>query len=130
MSTTTMSQTTQVYQLFIKASPEQIWEAITKPEFTERYFYGSVIDSTFEPGSPYRGWAGDRSRQHVDGEVLEADRPRLLEHAQVLHHAEARHRKPLLERRERLAVLGEQLVEQAPARRVGESLEPRVHGRG
>ncbi len=40
---TTMTQTqVQVYQLFIKATPEQIWEAITKPEFTAKYFYGSL----------------------------------------------------------------------------------------
>jgi uncharacterized protein YndB with AHSA1/START domain len=37
--TTTTAQTTQVYQVFIKATPEAIWDAITKPEFTERYFY-------------------------------------------------------------------------------------------
>jgi uncharacterized protein YndB with AHSA1/START domain len=29
--------TTQVYNVFIKATPEQIWEAITEPEFTEKY---------------------------------------------------------------------------------------------
>jgi uncharacterized protein YndB with AHSA1/START domain len=28
------AQTTQVYQVFIKASPEQIWDAITKPRET------------------------------------------------------------------------------------------------
>ena len=36
--------TTQVYQLFIRATPEQIWEAITKPEFTAQYFHGARID--------------------------------------------------------------------------------------
>ena len=50
---TTMTQTNvQVYQVFIKATPEQIWEAITKPEFTAKYFHGSLVDSTFEPGAP------------------------------------------------------------------------------
>ena len=43
MSTVT-TQTTQVYQVFILASPEQIWEAITKPEFTQRYFHGVRIE--------------------------------------------------------------------------------------
>ena len=50
--TTMTEQTTQVYSVFIRATPDQVWDAITKPEFTARYFYGSVIDSTFEPGSP------------------------------------------------------------------------------
>jgi uncharacterized protein YndB with AHSA1/START domain len=43
MKTDTEMQTTQVYHIVIKATPEAIWEAITKPEFTERYFYGSLI---------------------------------------------------------------------------------------
>ncbi len=50
--TTMTEQTTQVYSVFIRATPEQVWDAITKPEFTTRYFYGSRIDSTFEPGAP------------------------------------------------------------------------------
>ena len=73
-------QATQIYTVFIRATPEQVWDAITKPEFTSRYFYGSVIDSTWEPGSPYDGWSADRSQQYVDGEVLEADPPRRLQH--------------------------------------------------
>ena len=44
MSTTTIAQTTQLYQVFILATPEQIWDAITKPEFTERYFHGVRIE--------------------------------------------------------------------------------------
>src|SRR4051794_26994223 len=52
---------------------------------------------------------------------------RLLEHLQVLHHAEARHRQPALERGERLAVLLEQEVEQRPPRRVRQRLEHLVH---
>ena len=41
---TTMTQTNlalQVYQVFIKATPEQIWDAITKSEFTTRYSTGA-----------------------------------------------------------------------------------------
>ena len=78
---TTMTETTtQVYQVFIKATPERIWDAITKPEFTTQYFYGSVIDSTLEPGTPWLGWSSDRTQQYVDGEVLESDPPRRLSH--------------------------------------------------
>ena len=62
---TTMTQTNlalQVYQVFIKATPEQIWDAITKSEFTTRYFYGSELESSFEPGAPYGQWAPERER--------------------------------------------------------------------
>ena len=78
MTTVTEIQMTQVYQVFIKATPEQIWEAITNPDFTQQYFYGSRIKSSFEVGSPYGGWSGDESEQLVDGEVLEADPPNRL----------------------------------------------------
>jgi uncharacterized protein YndB with AHSA1/START domain len=43
--TTLTAQTTQVYTLFIKATPEQIWDAITKPEFTAKYFHGASIEN-------------------------------------------------------------------------------------
>jgi uncharacterized protein YndB with AHSA1/START domain len=78
---TTMTETTtQVYQVFIRATPKQIWEAITNPEFTMKYFHGSYVDSTFEPGTPYGGYSSDRSQKWVDGEVLESEPPRRLQH--------------------------------------------------
>jgi uncharacterized protein YndB with AHSA1/START domain len=77
---TTTAQAGQVYQLVIKATPDRVWEAITSPEFTTKYFYGSYIDSTFELGAPYNGYSADRSQHWVDGEVLEADPPRRLQH--------------------------------------------------
>ena len=43
---TEVETATQVYQVFIKATPEQIWDAITKPEFTTRYFHGAYVDNT------------------------------------------------------------------------------------
>jgi uncharacterized protein YndB with AHSA1/START domain len=46
--TTITERTTQVYQVFIKATPEATWDAITKPEFTERYFYGARIANSAE----------------------------------------------------------------------------------
>ncbi len=78
--TTMTATTTQIYQVFIKASTEQIWDAITKPEFTSRYFHGSLVDSSFEPGTPYRGWSPDRTQLWVEGEVVESDPPRRLRH--------------------------------------------------
>jgi hypothetical protein len=56
--TTMTAQTTQVYSVFIRATPEQVWDAITKPEFTMRYFYGSELESTFEQGASYEEFRG------------------------------------------------------------------------
>ena len=36
--------TTQVYRVYIKATPEAIWDAITKPEWSERYGYGGRVE--------------------------------------------------------------------------------------
>jgi uncharacterized protein YndB with AHSA1/START domain len=47
MGTTTPGELgTQVFRLEIRATPEQIWQAITRPEFTARYFHGSRITVT------------------------------------------------------------------------------------
>jgi uncharacterized protein YndB with AHSA1/START domain len=76
--TTMTEQATQVYAVFIRATPEQVWDAITKPEFTTKYFHGTKIESTFEPGAPYLSVAGDETV--VDGEIIESDPPRMLQH--------------------------------------------------
>jgi len=81
---TTMIETNlaiQVYQVFIKATPEQIWDAITKPEFIAKYFHGAHVDSTFEPGASYKSWSPDRSQLWVDAEIYESEPPRKLSHS-------------------------------------------------
>lgn len=87
--TTMTQQTTQVYTVYIKATPERVWNAITKPEFTTKYFYGSAVETTLEVGTPWHGWTADREQLLVDGEVLESDPPRLLRHTwRALYDAE------------------------------------------
>jgi uncharacterized protein YndB with AHSA1/START domain len=81
---TTMTETnlaTQVYQVYIRATPDQIWDAITKPEFIAKYFHGAQVDSTFEPGASYKSFSPDRSKLWVDAEILESDPPRRLQHS-------------------------------------------------
>ena len=79
----------QIYQLYIKATPEQIWDAITKPEFTARYFHGTRVDTTGEVGTPIRHFAPDGKEMWGDDAVLESDRPRRFVHTwQSLYNAE------------------------------------------
>jgi len=74
---TTMTATaTQVYSVFIKATPEQIWEAITNPEFTEKYFYASRV----ELANGRRRAFGPKGELWGDEAILEEDPPRLLVH--------------------------------------------------
>jgi uncharacterized protein YndB with AHSA1/START domain len=70
--------TTQVYRVYIKAAPEAIWDAITKPEWTERFGYGGRAEYDLRPGGAYRGLSSESIRAlgapdvAVDGEVIES----------------------------------------------------------
>jgi uncharacterized protein YndB with AHSA1/START domain len=75
------AQTTQVYSVFVRATPEQIWDAITKPEFTVRYFHGVRVE--VRDGRRFSVIEGGPS---WDEEVLEADPPRRLVHRWVSHY--------------------------------------------
>jgi uncharacterized protein YndB with AHSA1/START domain len=79
--TTMTAQTTQVYQVFIRATPEQIWEAITQPEFTEQYFHGVRIE--VRDGRRYSRTSNGTS---WDEAVVEADPPRRLVHDWVSYY--------------------------------------------
>ena len=79
--TTMTAQATQVYQVFIKATPEAIWDAITKPEFTSRYFHGVTIETTPEERRSYQ----DSELKNV-GEVVEFDPPRKLVHSWISYY--------------------------------------------
>jgi uncharacterized protein YndB with AHSA1/START domain len=76
MTTVTEIHTTQVYQVFIKATPEQIWQAITDPEFTSKYFYASRV--SLENGR--RKAFGPAGELWGDEAILEEDPPRKLVH--------------------------------------------------
>jgi uncharacterized protein YndB with AHSA1/START domain len=76
MSTITEAPATQIYQVFIRATPEQIWQAITTPEFTARYFHGAritVANGRAVSHGPDGSLWGDEA-------VIEADPPRRLVH--------------------------------------------------
>jgi uncharacterized protein YndB with AHSA1/START domain/DNA-binding transcriptional ArsR family regulator len=67
---------TFVASIYIRATPEAVWRALTETGFTRRYYYGCAIESTFEAGSPYRMTVDDDLQ--IEGTILEADPPRKL----------------------------------------------------
>jgi uncharacterized protein YndB with AHSA1/START domain len=69
-----------VFQVYIKATPQRLWQAITDPAMTQIYYFGSLIDSDLRAGSPIQYKQPD-GRVDIDGEVLEADPPRKLVHS-------------------------------------------------
>lgn len=66
-----------IYEIYIQSTPERIWQALTDPEMTEQYYYGSRIDSDFRPDSPYVYRHADGSAM-LDGTILESEPPRRL----------------------------------------------------
>jgi uncharacterized protein YndB with AHSA1/START domain len=72
-----MSASKFIYVIYIRTTPEKLWEALTKPEFTRRYWVGTHQDSTFEAGAAWKLMIPD-GRIGDMGKVLEADRPRKL----------------------------------------------------
>ena len=64
MTTTTETDVaTQIYRVYIKASPQAIWDAITKPEWSERYGYGGRVEYDLRPGGTYRAFASEDMKQ-------------------------------------------------------------------
>jgi uncharacterized protein YndB with AHSA1/START domain len=71
-------ETTQVYQVFIRSTPQAIWDAITKPEFTSKYFHGARVETTGRSGDAIRYYAPDGTTLWGDDVIIEADPPRKL----------------------------------------------------
>jgi uncharacterized protein YndB with AHSA1/START domain len=67
-----MSTVDHVYSVYVKASPERIWQAITNGDQTVRYYFGTRVSSTWEPGAPIRYLYPDGTLA-ADGSVVEIE---------------------------------------------------------
>ena len=82
--TPTETTDTRVFRVYIKASPQAVWDAITSPEWTEKYGYKGRAEYDLRPGGAYRAFATKEMLAFgapevlIDGEVIEADPPRVL----------------------------------------------------
>lgn len=65
-----------VVAIYIRATPDRIWRALTETESTLHYYYGNAVESDWRPGSAYR-MTVDGELQ-IEGRVVEADPPRRL----------------------------------------------------
>jgi len=72
-----MDTPAHVYTVFIRATPERIWQAITDGDDTQRYYYGTRVASDWNVGSSVT-YAYPDGRLAADGEVLEIDPPKRL----------------------------------------------------
>jgi uncharacterized protein YndB with AHSA1/START domain len=84
MTTMTETATTQVHRVYIRTTPQRVWDAITKPEWAARYGYGGTVEYDLRPGGPFTAYTSQEMRDvgapdvAIDGEVIEADPPRKL----------------------------------------------------
>jgi uncharacterized protein YndB with AHSA1/START domain len=69
--------TAAVFEIFIKTTPERLWEAITDPELRSRYSFGVRTESDYTDGSTYKS-SVPGVIDIAEGENLEVDPPRRL----------------------------------------------------
>lgn len=68
----------KVFEIYIKTTPERLWEAITNPEMRSKYTFGMVVKSDWKPGSRYEAVNPKAPGPLLEGENLEVDPPRRL----------------------------------------------------
>ncbi|MDH3252571.1 MAG: SRPBCC domain-containing protein [Ignavibacteria bacterium] len=66
----------------VQASRTKVWEALTRPELTRKYMFGSDVVSDWRVGSPiiWKGVVDGNERVFVKGEVKSIEHERLLEY--------------------------------------------------
>jgi len=70
----------KVYEIYIRSTPERLWEAITDPEIRSKYNFGARVESEWTPGARLEMSAPGANLQLAEGEILEVDPPRRLVH--------------------------------------------------
>ena len=69
-----------IYEIFIRAPRERVWNALIDPEFTTQYFHGTRFESSFEPGARFVN------------RIVEPDRPAIGATAPARTHLRTRPR--------------------------------------
>ena len=72
-----MSKPKFVYVTFIRATPEKVWEAITRADLTEKYWFGYRVSAEGKPGDHMTAMSPAGQKAH-DDPILESDPPRRL----------------------------------------------------
>jgi uncharacterized protein YndB with AHSA1/START domain len=78
------SVTTQIHEIYIRATPQAIWDAITTPEWTAKYAYRGLAEYDLRPGGAFKARANEAMVSMgipeiaIDGVVVESEPPRKL----------------------------------------------------
>lgn len=74
---TSAAASTFVYVTYIRTTPEQLWSALTSPEFTRQYWFGVHHESEWKAGASWKMIFSD-GRIADTGEIVEIERPKRL----------------------------------------------------
>jgi uncharacterized protein YndB with AHSA1/START domain len=77
------SQMEKVFEIYIRTTPERLWDAIVDPEIRAKYNFGASVNSDWKPGSRLEMGSPSAGQLLGEGEVLEVDPPRRLVHTMV-----------------------------------------------
>ena len=73
----------KIFEIYIKTSPERLWEAITDGDIRSKYTFGNQVISDWTPGSRCEMRSSDGNLALGEGENLEVDPPRRLVQSMV-----------------------------------------------
>jgi uncharacterized protein YndB with AHSA1/START domain len=68
----------KVFEIYIKTTPERLWEAITDPALRSQYSFGVSVNSDWTKGSRYEATHAGAGVAIAEGEIVEVDPPRRL----------------------------------------------------
>jgi uncharacterized protein YndB with AHSA1/START domain len=74
------NQMEKVFEIYIRTTPERLWEAITDPDIRSRYNFGAGVVSDWAVGSRLEMGVAQAGLELGEGEVLEVDPPHRLVH--------------------------------------------------
>ncbi len=66
-----------LYVTYIRTTPEKLWDALTKPEFTRAYWFGITLESEWKKAASWKMMIPD-GRVGDSGEIIEIERPKKL----------------------------------------------------
>jgi uncharacterized protein YndB with AHSA1/START domain len=68
----------KIFEIYIKTTPERLWQAITDPEMRRKYNFGILVKSDWTSGSRYEAGPPQVPVPILEGENVEVDPPRRL----------------------------------------------------
>jgi uncharacterized protein YndB with AHSA1/START domain len=75
----------KVFEIYIRTTPERLWQAITDPAIRAKYHFGAAVESTWTPGSPYSLNHPGADGPLADGENLVVEPPHRLVQTMNVH---------------------------------------------